>query len=127
MRNTWKILNSILRCSRKTPCQKFVSNNKTFTNSVQIASEFNKFFAGIGPSLAKSIKHSGKDFHLYLDKENSHTCFFKPTDENEIMRIIGKLGSKKSPGHDGIRSDLVKKIAQEISYPLKIINHVKLV
>ena len=61
--------------------------------------------------------------------EGSHfssTCYLKPTDENEILKIIGKLGSNKSPGHDNIKSDLVKQIASEISYPLKLICNLSL-
>ena len=42
------------------------------------------------------------------------------------MKIIRKLGSRKSPGCDGIKSDLVKQVAAEISLPLKIIFNVSL-
>ena len=37
------------------------------------------------------------------------------------VRIIKNLGSRKSPGHDLVKSDLVKVIASEIVYPLKLI------
>ena len=126
MRNTWKVLNSILRCPKKTKCNKFVSNNKVFTDSKQIATEFNKFFANIGSSLANTIKHDGKDFNMYLKSKCSSTCFFKPTDESEILKIVSSLGSRKSPGYDKIKSDLVKIVANEISYPLKIIFNMSL-
>ena len=89
------------------------------------ADGFNKYFANIGPLLANSIKHTGKNFTHYL--EGSHfslTCYLKPTDENEILKIIGKLGSNK--GHDNIKSGLVKQIASEISYPLKLICYLSL-
>ena len=43
----------------------------------------------------------------------------RPTDEEEIINIIKKLRNKKSPGHDSIKSDLVKQVANQISYPLK--------
>ena len=122
MRNTWKILNSILRCPKKVQCQKFVSNNnKIYTEPKEIANKFNDFFASIGPTLAGTIKHQGKDFDEYLGNSCSSTCFFKPTDESEILKIIKNLGSRKSPGHDLVKSDLVKVIASEIVYPLKLI------
>ena len=120
IRNTWKILNSILRCPKKVQCQKFVSNNnETYTEPKEIANKFNDFFASIGPTLAGTIKHQGKDFDEYLGNSCSSTCFFKPTDESEILKIIKNLGSRKSPGHDLVKSDLVKVIASEIVYPLK--------
>ena len=52
MRNTWKILNSILRTSKKPMSNKFVKNNVTLTDSNEIANEFNKYFSSIGPTLA---------------------------------------------------------------------------
>ena len=127
MKNTWKILNSILRSSKKSISDKFVSNGNIINEPKQIADGFNKYFANIGPLLANSIKHNGNDFTHYLEGSHfSSTCYLKPTDENEILKIIGKLGSNKSPGHDNIKSDLVKQIASEISYPLKLICNLSL-
>ena len=82
MRNTWKILNSILRCPKKVQSQKFVSNNnKTYTEPKEIANKFNDFFASIGPTLAGTIKHQGKDFDEYLG--NSCSSIFS----NQLMKV----------------------------------------
>ena len=87
MKNTWKILNSILRSPKKSICDKFVANRNIINEPKQIADGFNKYFANIGPSLANSIKHTGKDFTHYLEGSHfSSTCYLKPTDENEIYR-----------------------------------------
>ena len=126
MRNTCKILNSFLQRSRKPLCRKFTNNGVIITDPQQIANEFNQYFANVGPSLASSIKHSDKDLNSYLQNSNNSTCFFKPTNGDEILKIIRKLGSRKSPGCDGIKSDLVKQVADEISLPLKIIFNVSL-
>ena len=56
----------------------------------------------------------------------SETFFFQTVNEEEIIKLIKKLGSSKSPGHDGIKSDLVKQIAEEIALPLKIIFNISL-
>ena len=119
MKNTWKILNSVLRSSKKPLGGKFVDGNKTFSDSKEIANEFNNFFANIGPSLAASIKHKGKDFNSYLRDQNSYTCFLKPTDVEEIYKVIRNLGNNKSPGHDNISSNIIKKVAKEILYPFQ--------
>ena len=96
MRNTWKILNSILRTSKKPMSNKFVKNNVTLTDSNEIASEFNKYFSRIGPTLASSINHTGNNYNSYLRHTHySATCFLQPTDEDEIAKIIKKLGNKK--------------------------------
>ena len=122
MRNTWKILNSIIRPnSSKKFSEKFVSGNEVYTCPNKIASKFNDYFANIGPKLASTIRHTGKDFSSYLRNSSDATCFFQPTNENEIQKIINKLGSRKSAGHDNIRADLIKCVASEIAKPLSII------
>ena len=115
-------LTQILRCPKKVQCQKFVSNNnKTYTEPKEIANKFNDFFCQHWPNISWHNQTQGKDFDEYLGNSCSSTCFFKPTDESEILKIIKNLGSRKSPGHDLVKSDLVKVIASEIVYPLKLI------
>ena len=126
MRNTWKVINSIIRPKTIKHTEKFTLGNKTVTCPKQIATEFNKYFANIGPKLASSIHHKGKNFSSYLGQSNISTCFFKPTDEEEILKIISKLGSNKSAGHDDIKSDIVKQIADVIAIPLTIIFNISL-
>ena len=137
MRNTWKILNSFLRCFKKSPSRKFSNSGIDITDPKQIANGFNQYFANVGPALASSISHSGNDFNHYLQNSDSLTCFvfvfvfvfvlfFKPTIEEEIIKVIKKLGSRKSPGHDRLKSDLVKQIAEDIALPLKIIFNISL-
>ena len=89
MRNTWKILNSIIRpnCSKQFS-EKFVSGNEVYTYPNKIGSKFNDYFANISPKLASTIKHTGKDFSSYLQNSSDATCFFKPTNEDGIQKII---------------------------------------
>jgi hypothetical protein len=126
MRNTWKILNSIIRSKKKTYSEKFVSGNSTYTCPTQIATEFNKYFAKIGPSLASTIHHTGRDFSSYMQNINSYSCFFRPTNEEEIIKIIGRLGTRKSAGHDDIKPDIIKNVKNEIAFPLSLIFNVSL-
>ncbi len=127
MRNTWKIINSIIRKKTKTSNEKFVLDNKDITCPIEIATQFNKYFANIGPKLASSIQHNGKDFSFYLNENHTaSTFFFKPTDEEEICTLIAKLGNGKSAGHDDIKSDVVKQVSKEISIPLAMIFNLSL-
>ena len=48
MKNTWKILNSILRSSKKLISDKFVANGNIINEPKQIADGFNKYFAIVG-------------------------------------------------------------------------------
>ena len=109
MRNTWKVLNSIIRPNSHTKCsEKFVSENEIYTCTNEIASKFNQYFANIGPKLASTIHHEGKNFSSYLQNQSNATYFFKPTSADEILKIIKKLGSRKSAGLDNINADLIK-------------------
>ena len=127
MRNTWKILNSIIRPNNHKKCsEKFVSGNETYTCPNEIASKFNQYFANLGPTLASTIHHTGKNFSSYLQNSSNETCFFKPTNEHEILKIIKKLGSRKSAGRDNIKADLIKCVANEIVKPLAIIFNMSL-
>ena len=97
-------MNSILRTSKKPMSNKFVKNNVTLTDSNEIANEVNKYFSSICPTLASSINHTGNDYNSYLRHTHySATYFLQPTDEDEIAKIIKKLGNKKNAGHDNIK------------------------
>ena len=48
------------------------------------------------------------------------TCFFRPTNTDEIIKFANKLGSNKSPGYDSLELRVVKKVAKEITYPLML-------
>ena len=88
MRNTWKVINSIIRPKTNTCTDKFVSENTTYTCPIEIVTEFNNYFANVGPKLASTIQHNGKDFSSYLKQSNMSTCFFKPTNEDEALKIM---------------------------------------
>ena len=49
----------------------------------------------------------------YLHESNSKTCFFRPTNEDEMIKIVNKPGTNKSPSHDGLKPDVVKGIVSD--------------
>lgn len=81
--------------------------NGNINNPKQITNECNRYFAkNIG--LFSQQYYTIKGFSHYLKSSQfSSTCYFKPTDENEIIKIIGKLGSNKIPGYDNNLTDLI--------------------
>ena len=88
------------------------------TSPIEIANEFNKFFVNIGPKLAKEINNSGKDYFEYMNNPLCENIFMKPIVETEIIKIISKFNKNKSPGHDDIGNNVLKKISKEIAIPL---------
>ena len=49
------------------------------------------------------------------------TVFSSPVIDDEIIKIITKFDQTKSPGHDNIGNNIIKRIAKEISKPLAIV------
>ena len=53
---TWNIIKSVINNKRTmSKCSKFVNNNITMSDDLEIANHFNNYFANIGPNLAKVI------------------------------------------------------------------------
>ena len=60
---------------------------------------------------------------IYLSNFNPKTLFLFPTNETEILKIVGKLKNKSSTGYDDISCKLLKDTVNYIVKPLtKIIN-----
>ena len=120
MKKTWKLINTITGRKKKEQNQaQFVNDENTIVEDpIEIANAFNDFFVGIGPKLAKDIQATGKDYAEYMNAPMKESIFMKPIVENEIVKIISKFDKNKSPGHDDIGNNILKKIANEIAKPL---------
>ena len=100
----------------------FKYNNKLLENEQDIVSNFNDFFINLGPTLASKIKKpSHKSFKNYINKK--HECIFKfqNVTEDYVRKIISDLSTKDSYGHDGISTQLLKYILDEICKPLTLV------
>lgn len=92
-------------------------NGELIQNKVKIADEFNTYYKHLGEKLASQICRP-KAITWDIDTEIMDTLYLKPTDENEVLRCINLLKNGKSPGYDGIRSEVLKEIANVIKRPL---------
>ena len=86
---------------------KLVINNHTLNDRQDICNGLNNYFSTVGEKLIDEvIKNSGKinscDFKTYClpSVKNSRPIFITPLDNIELMAIINKLDSCKSPGSD---------------------------
>ena len=82
----------------------------------KIATEFNRFFANIGPILAKQIPENVNTFESYLVKTSD-----KSVSINELRDVFISLKLNKSPGYDEIIFNIIKKCFSKLCEPL---NHV---
>ena len=112
MRKTWNVMKEILgKCTTKssTPPTKITVNKTDIFDAEEIADEFNNFFSNIGTDLANKTPNASKPFDSYITKANT-TIESQPFFSFKI---------DKSPGHDGVSFNVIKKCFDELCDPLK--------
>ena len=59
------------------------------------------FFTNIGPELASKFQNiNEREFMKFMEKTYTHSMYMQNTNPDEIIKLINKLDSKKSPGFD---------------------------
>ena len=83
----------------------------------KISNRFAKYFAGVGKAFAEKIPQSSTSITAYLKllQSNKASLFLNPTHENEVIKIVGKLPTKASSGHDNISNILLKEIIDPLA------------
>ena len=92
-------------------------NGSPLTNPSSICSELNQYFYNIGPEMAKSIdkfwiKATSQSFYR---KRVSHSIYFEPFNDEEMVNIIKYLNPNKASGYDDIPPKLIKAAALSLS------------
>ena len=87
---------------------KIIVDNIEIHEDKQTPNEFNNFFIGIGPELAKKIRIPARSFESYVPKSNS-TIPTEPISVNELKNAFFSIKANTCRGHDesnfsGIRS-----------------------
>ena len=118
--STWKTISKILRKGKHNfsslPSQLNV-NRIPLTNPSSICSELNQYFCNIGHEMAKSIDKSSikAKSQSFYGKLVSHSIYFEPTNDEEIVNIIKDLNPNKAPGYDDLSTKLIKAAAHSLS------------
>ena len=118
IKKTWSKINEILNNKklRSEFPEYFIDKNKLISKDEDIANYFNNFFCKIGPDLANSIKTPpGKSYKDYLKQTITSTFTFNTIETEQVIKLIRKMKSKSSFGHDGISSILLKHIADIVA------------
>jgi len=125
-RNTWKTLNEIVNNTTKsrTITRCFQAENTTISDPTEITSEFCKFFSNVGINCSNRIPNAIHNPSKYLNSKrqpNPRSIYIAPTTYAEILQLLIKLKPKKSSGHDGISTYLLKKLATGVANPICIL------
>ena len=115
-KDTWKVLNDLIRTKTKKPNKvtELEIEGKKVTNDKEIANSFNKFYASVGETQAKTIPPTDKDPMSYLTTPSVDSMFLFPTSKDEIITISKKLAKKSSIGPDGIPTNLILESMDEL-------------
>ena len=121
----WSIINKIAgKKSDKSSLIEYlqIENTREY-GAKKISNSLAKYFAQVGKKFASKIPSPTTSINDYLKclQSNKSSIFLNPTDIWEIKRIVGKLPSKKSSGHDNVSNILLKEIVDNIAPALEVI------
>ena len=121
LRKTWQILSNAIRKpkTKKDNCTSLNINGTAITDPSVMADSFNNFFATAAVNVVSKINPSPKS-HTENIAYNDKVFSLKnsPVTISEILEATKLLQDKKTPDHNGISSNFLKKIIFTIARPL---------
>jgi len=111
MKSTWQLINKLMGRTKRTSNIAIECENEILTDPVDVANEFNNYFAGIADNIRKDLPSPTKDFKQYLPSFGPrHSFRFYPTGIYKVLSVIMKLKSKASSGIDDISTKVLKSL-----------------
>lgn len=122
----WKVLNKITGKlnDKQGISEEFIINGVQETDRFRISNAFGRYYSTIGKKLSEKIDRNVNGDRNILSNgptRINECCFFHPTTEREIEKLILKLKAKDSKGYDGITNKMLKAIYTSILPALNII------
>ena len=118
----WKVINDVSGKTNDKSCliDSLKIDNILECNGKKISNAFGKYFSNVGEKFAKKIPSPKKGINEYLRaiRQNNLSLFFSPCTRTELKKMIKKLPSKNSSGHDNVSNTLLKEISDTIIDPL---------
>ena len=124
MKKTWSIISETLSRNKQNHSlpETMTINGQDCSHTQVIAEHFNTFFATIGAQNEAHIRtHQGSHFRDYLTRHIDARFAFHEIHNYETIRIIKNLKLSSCNGHDGISSELLKLISDDISRCITLI------
>ena len=124
IKQTWTTRNELLnKCNNKKEFPSyFIINGDKIDNKEDIVNNFNSFFQNIGPTLSANIpQHKHITIKTFLKEKIAFSFEFSLLEQETVFKIISKINSKHSCGHDDISTMLMKNICPLILSPITLI------
>ena len=100
----------------------FIINGDKIDNKEDIANNFNYLFQNIGPTISANIpQHKNITIKTFLKEKIALSFEFSLLEQETVFKIISKINSKHSCGHDDISTILMKNICPLILSPITLI------
>ena len=120
-KDTWSVINDILKKSKKDSPDFFLSNNKEICDPQTIANEFNSYFENCCKNALDSMPTNLlriPAFDTYLTGHFSKSIFFKAIDECELIEICKSIKNSYSYDVDYLNVHIMKQIIHSVLKPL---------
>ena len=123
MKKTWSIISENLNKNVRNLIPDKMTINGVDCDKQVIADNFNSFFAFIGEQNARNIteEHGNSSYRDYLTDRIDSQFIFRTIDNNYTIQIIKNIKTSRSIRHDGISSELLKLINNDISAGITLI------
>ena len=116
-KKTWQLVSQVTGRTKKS--DNFIGDIKNCKNSKEKATAFNEHYSKVAPKLAEKIPKPTHTYDYYLPKvERVNKMAWKPVNALDVEYIIKNMKDKTSFGTDGISNRVIKKIANQIAWPL---------
>ena len=123
MKKTWAIISDTLNKNSRSSLPETMTINGTTCHDKQvIADNFNRFFASIGEmNETNTVEHMDSSYTDYLTNQIDSNFAFRLIDNRYTLKIIKDIKISMSNGHDGISSELLKLVNDDISSCITLI------
>ena len=117
MKSTWNMINKILN-SKYKPCKYIeIQLDNKLLNSDEVPDAFNKYFVNLGPNLKNKFNSSNNFFTNFLPDPLNSSVFLRPTNIEEVEKVILSLKSTKNT-ISKIGSGTLKLVHSTLSLPI---------
>ena len=109
--NIWKHLGAIINPNKKKPkchLNKLLHDGKFITDSKHTSDSINTYSCKIGSHLQQLMPNLGTEYNRYLPNRVNNTLFLTPVNENELLKEIKMLNTRKYSSADNISARLVQ-------------------
>jgi hypothetical protein len=123
LKKTWELIFEVIKRSKNksNTISSLLINNVSINDPLEIANEFNKYFANIASAISENVHPAEMPDSFFDPAPDQPTFEFSstPVTHAEIIESISKLQIKNTLDCNGLSTCLLSKISLSLSVPLQ--------